>query len=183
MAMLEGEQSLTLDALNLATQAWTEHEYHRTKHSEIGTTPLAHYLAGPNVRRECPSASALSDAFRIEVVRRQRRSDGTVSLEGGRFEIPSQYRNLERMSLQYARWNLTRVDLVDSRTGAILCPVKPLDKSANADGQRRRLPQADTDLSPLQPQGMPALMTQLLADYAATGVPPAYLPKTEKEST
>ena len=183
MAMLEGEQSLTLEALNLATQAWTEHEYHRTKHSEIGTTPLAHYLAGPNVRRECPSASKLSDAFRIEVVRRQRRSDGTVSLEGGRFEIPSQYRNLERVSLQYARWDMTRVDLVDPRTGAILCPVKPLDKSANADGQRRRLPRADTDLTPLQPQGMPALMTQLLADYAATGVPPAYLPKTEKEST
>ena len=26
---------------------------------------------------------------------------------------------------------------------------------------------------------MPALMTQLLADYAATGLPPAYLPVSE----
>jgi len=32
------------------------------------------------------------------------------------------------------------------------------------------------DLSPLQPKGLPALMAQLLADYAATGVPPAYSP-------
>jgi putative transposase len=49
MAMLEGEANLTLDALNLSTQAWVEQEYHHTRHSEIGTTPLAHYLAGPNV--------------------------------------------------------------------------------------------------------------------------------------
>ena len=45
MAMLEGDESLTLDALNLATQAWVEQEYHRSRHSEIGVTPLAHYLA------------------------------------------------------------------------------------------------------------------------------------------
>src|ERR1035437_8802042 len=78
MAMLEGEETLSLDVLNLATQAWAEQEYHRTHHSEIGTTPLAHYLAGPNVSRLCPVAAVLSAAFRIEVQRRQRRSDGTV---------------------------------------------------------------------------------------------------------
>jgi transposase InsO family protein len=176
MAMLEGEQSLDLDALNLATQAWTEQEYHRSHHSEIDATPMAHYLAGPNVARPCPSSQALTDAFRIEVVRTQRRSDGTVSLGGARFEIPSRYRHLQQVHLHYARWDLSRVCLVDARTGAILCPVRPLDKSANASGQRRRLECADVDLSPLPPKGLPALMTQLLADYAATGVPPAYLP-------
>ena len=182
MALLEGEETLTLDALNLATQAWTEQEYHRTKHTEINATPLAHYLAGPTVRRDCPAAVVLSSAFRIQVERKQRRSDGTVSLEGARFEIPSRYRHLERVNLQYARWDLSLVDLVDPRTGAILCSVKPLDKSANANGQRRRLSPANTDLSPLPPSGLPALMTELLADYAATGVPPAYLPTTDKES-
>ena len=183
MALLEGESNLTLDALNLATQAWTEQEYHRTRHSEINATPLAHYLAGPNVRRDCPTATVLSAAFCIEVMRRQRRSDGTVSLDGGRFEIPSRYRHLERIHLRYARWDLTRVDLVDPRTGTILCPIYPLDKSANATGQRRRLAPANTDLSPLVPSGLPALMTELLRDYAATGVPPAYLPTVDKELT
>jgi transposase InsO family protein len=181
MALLEGEANLTVDALNLATQAWVEQEYHRTRHSEIDATPLAHYLAGPSVARPCPAAGVLADSFRIEVVRRQRRSDGTVSLHGARFEIPSRYRHLERVHLHYARWDLSRVDLVDARTGAILCPVKPLDKSANANGQRKRLSPVTTDLSPLQPKGLPALMTELLADYAATGVPPAYLP-THSES-
>jgi putative transposase len=183
MPMLEGEANLTLDALNLATQAWVEQEYHRTRHSEIGTTPLAHYLAGPNVARPCPASMVLSAAFRIEVKRKQRRSDGTVSLEGERFEIPSRYRHLEHVHLQYARWDLSRVDLVDQRTGAILYPVKPLDKSANANGQRRRLAQVTTDLSPLPPTGMSALMIELLADYAATGIPPAYLPTVEENAT
>ena len=176
MAMLEGEQALTLDALNLATQAWTEQEYHRTRHSEIDCAPLDHYLAGPNVSRPCPSSEVLTNSFCIEVVRTQRRSDGTVSLDGTRFEIPARYRHLGQVHLRYARWDLSRVCLVDARTGATLCPVKPLDKSANASGQRRRLSPADVDLSPLAPTGLPALMTQFLADYAATGVPPAYLP-------
>ena len=183
MAMLEGESDLTLDALNLATQAWCEQEYHRTRHSEIDATPLAHYLVGPSVARPCPTVAVLTEAFRIEVIRRQRHSDGTVSLEGGRFEIPSRYRHLERVHLRYARWDLSTVDLVDTRTGAILCPVKPLDKSANANGQRRHLSPVAADLSPLPPKGLPALMKELLADYAATGVPPAYLPTHDESAT
>ena len=119
------------------------------------------------------------NSFRIEVQRSQRRSDGTVSLAGVRFEIPSRYRHLEQVNLRYARWDLSRVDLVDARTGAVLCPVKPLDKSANASGQRRTLSPAAVDLSPVTPKSMPALMTQLLADYAATGVPPGYLPVSD----
>ncbi len=180
MAMLEGEDALTLDLLNQATQAWVEQEYHRTIHTEIGATPLAHYLAGPNVRRDCPDSPALYAAFRVEVARRQRHSDGTVSLAGGRFEIPARYRHLTVVHLRYARWDLTQVDLCDARTGTILCPVKPLDKSANADGQRRRLTPVTTNLSPLPPTGVAPLLRQLLADYAATGLPPAYLP-TDKD--
>ena len=181
MAMLEGEESLTLDLLNQATQAWVEQEYHRTHHSEINATPLDRYLAGPNVRRDCPDTATLAAAFRIEAARRQRRSDGTVSLAGGRFEIPARYRHLTTVHLRYARWDLTRVDLVDHRTGAVLCPVKPLDKSANANGQRRRLTPVTTDLSPLPPSGIAPLLRQLLADYAATGLPPAYLPPADKD--
>jgi putative transposase len=83
--------------------------------------------------------------------------------------------------LRYARWDLSRIDLLDPRTGAILCPVTPQDKSANANGARKRLSPAAHDLSPLPPKGLPALMTELLADYAATGVPPAYLPTNNDE--
>ena len=114
LAMLEGEANLTLEQLNLATQAWVTQEYHRTVHSELGATPLERYLAGPHVGRECPGSDDLRAAFRIEVKRKQRRSDGTVSLDGQRFEIPSRYRHLSEVSLRYARWDLSCVDLIDA---------------------------------------------------------------------
>ena len=176
MAMLEGEAQLGLELLNQATQAWVEQEYHRSVHSEIEATPLARYLAGPSVSRPAPGSDALREAFRIEVHRRLRRSDGTLSLQGRRFEIPGRYRHLHELRLRYARWDLSRVDLVDARSGAVLCAVHPLDKSANADGQRRRLDRLGPDLSPLPATTMAPLMRQLLAEHAATGLPPAYLP-------
>ena len=100
-------------------------------------------------------------------------------MAGARFEIPAAYRHLAPVHLRYARWDLSRVDLVDARTGQILSPLHPLDKSANADGQRRALlPAASgtTDAVPTPPSGMAPLLRQLIAEYAATGLPPAYLP-------
>lgn len=183
MAMLEGEHALTLELLNEATQAWVEQEYHRTVHSELAATPLARYLAGPSVARPCPEAAVLRDAFRIEVKRRARRSDGTLSLGGARFEIPARLRHLSDVHVRYARWDFSRVDLVDPRTGAILCAIHPLDKAANADGQRRRLTAVSTELSPQPTKGMAPLLRELLAEYAATGLPPAYLSSAEDTSS
>jgi hypothetical protein len=121
----------------------------------------------------------LRDAFRIEVQRRARRADGTLSLGGARFEIPARLRHLSVVHVRYARWDFSRVDLVDPRTGAILCPIKPLDKAANANGKRRRLDPVGQDLSPLPATGLAPLLRELLAEYAATGVPPAYLSAAE----
>lgn len=183
LAMLEGEPNLSLEQLNVATQAWVTQEYHRTVHSELGATPLERYLAGPNVGRECPESEALRDAFRIEVKRKQRRSDGTVSLEGQRFELPSRFRHLSEVHLRYARWDVSRVDLVDPRSGTILSAVRPLDKAANADAQRRRVEPMNTAPSVASPTGVAPLLKQMIADYAATGLPPAYLPTTEKKDS
>lgn len=183
MAMLEGEALLTLDTLNLATQAWAEQEYHRSPHAELRATPLQRYLDGPNVARACPSAAVLCAAFRVEVVRRQRRADGTFSLDGVRFEIPSRYRHLASVHVRYARWDLSRVDLVDPHEGSVLCAVQPLDKAAHAGGIRKRLAPATAASEPPEPAGMAPLLRELMADYAATGLPPAYLPTQDKETS
>ena len=101
-----------------------------------------------------------------------------LSVDGTRFEIPSRYRTLLRPTVRYARWDLRRVDLVDAHTGAALCPLYPLDKTANADGQRRRL--AVPDASPMpSATGMAPLLRQLIDAQEATGLPPAYLPKEQ----
>ena len=109
MAMLEGAAQLSLDLLNPGhTGLGIEQEYHRSVHSEFDTTLLVRYLQGPSVSRGAPGSEALREAFRIEVRRRLRRSDGTVSLEGRRYEIPSGLRHLQECHLRYARWVLMR---------------------------------------------------------------------------
>jgi putative transposase len=103
-------------------------------------------------------------------------------LNGQRFEILSRYRGLEYIHLRYARWDFSRVDLIDARTGQILCPIRPLDKAANADALRRRLdPTTPSEPSAMPATGIAPLLKQMTADYAATGLPPAYLPTLEKD--
>lgn len=181
IAMLEGEESLTLDLLNRATQAWIEQDYHRTVHGELKVTPLERYVAGPTVARVCPSIETLHLAFCIEKPRRQRRFDGTVVIDGVRFEVPSAYRHLATVHVRYARWNLSRVHVVDPRSGDVLCQLLPQDRSANAEGQRKVLEAPSLDLSPIFPQGMAPLLKQMMTEHAATGLPPAYLTMTEDD--
>jgi len=185
LAMLEGVPDLTLALLNEATQAWAELEYNQKVHAELGEPPLARSRRGPDVGRPSPPSDALRRAFRLEQARTQRKSDGTVSLEGRRFEVPSRFRHLDRLWVRYARWDLARVDLVDPRTGALLSPLHPVDKAANADGRRRPLDPV-TAPAPVAPGGMAPLLRQLLQEYAATGLPPAYIPgppRDEEEET
>ena len=191
MEMLDNVAELTLEFLNTATQAWAEMEYNRAVHRETYCSPISRFAQASSVLRESPSSNALRDAFRLEAPRRQRRSDGTISLEGLRFEIPGRYRHFRDVSVRYARWDLSRVDLVDPRSGTILAPIYPLDRQANADGQRLLFeldPQAAAAEAPQRPdsqsqapeprdQQLPPLLQQLLAEYSATGMPPAYLPK------
>ena len=181
MAMLEGVAELTLERLNAITQAWVEQEYHQNRHSEIDTTPLQRFLAAPSVGRDCPDSQALRRAFRCTATRKQRRSDGTISLEGKRFEIPARYRHLEHAMVRYARWDLRAVELIDPQTLAPLSALYPLNKAANANGQRRALQLTPTDPELTQSDELPPLLRQCLADYAATGRPPAYLPHPSSE--
>jgi hypothetical protein len=185
MEMLECVPKLTLDFLNEATQAWAEIEYNRAEHRELKSSPLERFAQAADVLRESPASDALRNAFRLQAKRRQRQSDGTISLEGVRFEIPARYRHFRDVVVRYARWDLGRVDLVDPHSGATLSPIYPLDRSANADGRRATLdPSEDEtpdedDPSSRQPADsqLPPLLKKILQEYSATGMPPAYLPK------
>jgi transposase InsO family protein len=187
MPMLGGVAQLTLAWLNEATQAWMEIEYNRAAHREISGAPVERFAQAPDVLRGSPSSESLRDAFRLETRRTQRQSDGTISLEGVRFEIPARYRHFREVSVRYARWDLGRVDLVDRRSGIILAPIYPLDKGGNADGRRAVVAADGRDVPPENPPcrdgAVPPLLKTILAEYAATGLPPAYLPKTPPSRT
>jgi len=180
MAMLEGETELTLPMINEATIAWVEFEYHRKIHSEIACTPLERYLKDPNVGRTCPNSIILRQAFCTQTHRKQRRSDGTFSLEAKRFEVPSQYRHLEILNIRYARWDLSNIFLIDPHSHLVLCMLYPQDKSENSSGIRRvfetQQPHSVTTNTKI---GIAPLLKDLIAQYAATGLPPVYLPKGE----
>lgn len=92
MPMPEGHQPLTLELLNRATSAWVELEYNRSHHSEIGQSPLERFLGGPSVGRPSPTSDELRKVFRRQELRTQRRSDGTLTVEGIRFEAITRYR-------------------------------------------------------------------------------------------
>jgi putative transposase len=180
LAMLEAYPELTLAFLNEATQAWVEMEYNRALHRELSCTPVERFAKSPDVLRPSPSSDELRAAFRLEDKRRQRQSDGTITLQGVRFEVPARFRHFPEVVVRYARWDLSRVDLVDPRHGTLLAPLYPLDRAANADGRRAVVEPASTDAATAdraRTSALPPLLQKLLADYSATGLPPAYLPQ------
>jgi len=187
MAMLEGEKALTLELLNRATCAWVEQEYQLHIHSETKQSPRHRFIDGPSVGRESPSVEELRRAFRDQLMRRQRKSDGTISIAGIRYEVPSCYRTLEKLAVRVARWDRSSVDMVDLKRGTHLTTLLPVDRERNAERHRREIvtPHDANRPQPLpQVAGIAPLLRQQMAEYAATGFPPAYMPfdRTNKDT-
>ena len=151
-------------------------------HRELATTPLARLLDNDDASRPCPGSEELEAAFRITVTRTQRRSDATVSVEGVRYQVPAPWRHLRELHLRVARWDLSRVELLDARSAQRLCTLYPLDKRAHAGGLRRRVgPSSDEGGANASGEHEPApLLQRILADQAATGLPALWLPHTER---
>lgn len=179
MAMLDGYKDLNLKTLNDVTQAWVEMEYNRAFHEEIKTRPIDRFVNGKSVTRSAPGSEILRAAFRREVARTQRKSDGSIVLEGKRYEVPSVYRHIDRLVVRYAAWDLSNVHLMDERTGKDLCRLFPVDKVKNSDGRRRTV-ENPVDVYPVvETSELPPLLKKYIDDYAKTGAKPAYIPQHE----
>ncbi len=184
IAMLSNVKHLTLENLNNFTQAWAEVEYNRSVHGEIEVSPIDRLLSEKTVGRTCPDTTVLRRVFTIEATRTQRRSDGTISVDGVRFEVPSRMRHFEKVTVRYRSWDLSQVYLVDPKEGQVIAEIYPLDKAKNSRGLRRQLdPEPDTvECAAADKQdAIPPLLRNILATYAATGLPPAYIPKSDKK--
>ncbi len=140
-------------------------EYQRKDHSEIRESPLTRYMRGPTVGRESPNSDTLRRAFRTDISRKQRRSDGTVTVEGIRFEVPTAYRTLLQLRLRVARWDLSSVGLVDPRSGEHLVMLLPLDKARNAERIRRVIVPA-AECGPSEPVGIAPHLRALMTVFA-----------------
>ena len=179
LELLRGVENLKLAFVNTAAQAWVEQDYHRRLHREIATTPLQRMLDGHNVARAAPNTEALTLAFTRKIIRVPRRSDATVVVEGIRYELPPHYGHLRAVCLRQASWDKSRMILCEPKTGALLARLLPQDKAQNASAKRRRISAPAHIPTRLPDEPLPALLRKWLAEYAATGLPPAYLPKEE----
>lgn len=180
IAMLTGVEPLTLKFLNRTTQAWVEMEYNRSRHEEIGKSPLERLLQGPEVSRPGPDSPLLRMAFTAKETRKQRRSDGTLQIGGVRFEVPNRFRHIDRLYVRYQSWDLSFAYLVDERTGAHLATIYPQDKKRNGIGVRRSFAEPDNPPeTQTSSEPVPPLLRKILNDYAATGLPASYIPKDE----
>ena len=66
--------------------------------------------------------------------------------------------------------------MADPRTGILITRLSPVDKAKNAHGIRRVLEDVTAPLArPGAGRVMPPLLRQYMSEYAATGLPPAYL--------
>jgi hypothetical protein len=94
--------------------------------------------------------------------------------------VPNRYRHFTRVEIRYASGDLTQVHLVDERAGQVLCRLFPQDKAQNANGLRRSLEPIPPEPVTVPPaKGIAPLLAKLLDEQAATGLPPAYLPKDD----
>ena len=82
----------------------------------------------------------------------------------------------------WIHWDLSTVYLCDPKTGTILCRLYPQDKTKNAEGLRAPKTPGMNLADPVAPGGMAPLLQKIITQCAATGLPPAYLPKHENQN-
>jgi putative transposase len=179
LELLRKEKDLKLSFLNQVAQAWVEQDYHRRVNREIKATPLDRLLNEKSVARNIPQTEALNLAFTRRYIRKTRRSDATFVVGGIRYELPSRFTHLQSVVLRAPEWDKSQMVLTDPKTDAPLARLLPQDKTANASGKRRAVSSETTQTNSVEPTEQPALIKKWLADHAATGLPPAYLPKEE----
>ena len=125
-----------LDDLNARLWAWLEQVYHRRPHAGLGgMTPLARYQQDlPQIRSLGPLAPQL-DALFLHRISRLVRKDGTVSFQGGRFEVPFELSG-KTVRLVVDPHAGTVVG-VENEKGEAVGQATPLDALANLNRTRR----------------------------------------------
>jgi hypothetical protein len=79
--------------------------------------------------------------------------------------------------VRYQSWDKSSLFLVDEVTDVVLERLYPVDKAKNASGRRRPITPLQKADAGLEASGIAPLLKRHMADYAATGLPPAYLEK------
>ena len=102
-----------------------------------------------------------------------------MTVDGVRFEIPAPTARCSPDSA--SRDGTCRVWTSSTPRAAHLATLLPLDKTKNADARRRVLDPEPEIVPEPAPSRRRAAAARADDDYAATGLPPAYVPATKHE--
>jgi putative transposase len=193
LKMLPRDKRLTLEVLNAATQAWVEQDYHMTVHSETKETPLNRFINEKCVLRQSPSFEDLKKCFRMRVKRAVRKTDGTLTLDGIRFQLPRCYVHLDEVQLRYARWDLGEAEILCPDSLKPLSVIFPLDKLTNSLAHRAEDPDKASKINPeivvdsedvlsLSTDKLPPLLARCLQQHSEQNRLSGYVP-LKNEST
>ena len=137
MPMLLNKKELTLDLLNKITHAWLEEEYQIKINSTTKQSPKERFMKGKYIGREAPSMDEMEKLFCIDVKRKLRKTDGTIQLEGTRFEVPNHHRHFNEIIIRYASFRKKIIWLVNETTGKIIERLYPVDYEKNSSKERK----------------------------------------------
>ena len=181
MDMLENKKNLTLKDLNDYTVAWIEMEYNRSTHVDIKCAPIDRFSNGTDVGRPSPTFRDLQINFCREERRIQRLTDGTISLNAKRYEIPLRFRMIKEIWIRYAEWDFSNVHMVDRNTGNILEKIYPIDKVKNSLlGRRVITDNLSSEKSVLPVDEVAPLLRKYKEDHKNKNIPSSYLSKDER---
>jgi transposase InsO family protein len=122
---LNGRDRTSLDKLNADFSAWIN-QYHHTRHSILGMSPLERKLSdrGPALK-QIPPVQNINDLFRMEQLKRVG-SDGCVRMFNKRFEVPDAIPG-SVVPVYYLPWTQEYILVGNDKIF-----VKPLDSIKNA---------------------------------------------------
>ena len=165
-----------------------EIEYNRAVHRETASTPVDRFAHAADVLRRSPSSESLRDAFRLETTE-DSASERWHDLGRGRaVRDPGTVSSLPRTRPYGTPAGISAGSTWSTAAAESSSPpstrwTRPPTPTAAAPLLRPRRSEAVQENRPGKDGAMPPLLKQILREYSAPGLPPAYLPKTPPSST
>ena len=129
----------------------------------------------------------------MRIKRTTRKTDGIITIDGVRFELPPFHRHLNEAPVRYARWDLGEAELLCSETLKPLATLLPLNKLANSMGKRNidesRLKEValkdieeSEEILSISSDTLPPLLARCLEDHARENPIGGYIPLIKQDN-
>lgn len=129
------------EPLHRITEATDENDYDNSAPSHTDYARIGCLLADEVDSSPRPDTESLINSFRREIILTQRKSNGTVTVHGLCYKVPSRFGHLTRLSLRCSEWDATQLLLMNPDTGAPACllPIHEIKRVGSLEVEVRDL--------------------------------------------